>query len=103
MLSVIKRLQANLKRAKSEKVSKGFPRYREILQAIVDGNEDAIAADELNQALEEVGKDFEQLEADTKLLEKRLSATVFDSWPALSSMNSPITWITYRHLPPKSK
>ena len=73
MLSVIKRLQANLKRSKSEKLSKGFPRYREILQAIVDGNEDSIDADELNQALEEAGKDFEQLEADTKLLEKRLA------------------------------
>ena len=73
MLSVIKRLRANLKRKQSEKVSQGFPRYREILQAIVDGNEDSIDAEELNQALEDVGKDFEQLEADTKLLEKRLA------------------------------
>ena len=71
-MGIVSRFRDKLRRRKSEQISEGYPAYREILQTIVDGNEDSIDPTELELILQSVSKTIDDIEKDSKLLERRI-------------------------------
>jgi len=71
-MSIVQLFRDKLRRRKSEQISEGYPAYRELLQAIVDGREDTIDPTELELVLQSVGKSIDDIEKDSKLLERRI-------------------------------
>ena len=71
-MGIVQLFRDKLRRRKSEQISEGYFAYREILQTIVDGREDDIDPTELELILQSVSKSIDDIEKDSKLLERRI-------------------------------
>lgn len=71
-MGIVSKFKDKLRRRKSEQISEGYPAYRAILIEVIEGREDDIDPTELELILQSVGKSIEDIEKDTKLLERRI-------------------------------
>ena len=72
-MSIVSQFKERLRRRKSEQISEGYPAYRSVLIDVIEGREDSIDPTDLEAILQSVNKSIDDIEKDTKLLEKRLA------------------------------
>jgi len=71
-MSIVSLFKDKLRRRKSEQISEGYPAYRSVLIDVIEGREDSIDPAELELILTSVGKSIDDIEKDSKLLERRI-------------------------------
>ena len=71
-MSIVSLFKDKLRRRKSEQISEGYPAYRSLLMEVIEGREDTIDPTELEAILQSVNKTIDDIEKDSKLLERRI-------------------------------
>lgn len=71
-MGIVAKIKDRLRKKRAEQISEGYPAYREVLLQVIEQREDSIDPMELEAILQSVGKSIEDIERDSKLLERRI-------------------------------